>query len=95
VTTVTVALYGGLGNQMFQYAMGRALSLRYQANLRLDLYGFEFDKRYRRDFDLAHFNLPQGLETLRGPLAFRAARFLRRLAGSAPIVGRLVSPLFC
>lgn len=33
----SINIYGGLGNQMFQYAAGRALSLRYQVPLCLDL----------------------------------------------------------
>jgi hypothetical protein len=35
--SVTVALQGGLGNQMFQYALGRTLSLRLGLPLTLDL----------------------------------------------------------
>lgn len=38
---IIVGLSGGLGNQMFQYAMGRALSLRHDVPLFLDLSGFE------------------------------------------------------
>lgn len=34
---ITVKLAGGLGNQMFQYALGRSLSLRYGVALALDL----------------------------------------------------------
>jgi hypothetical protein len=37
---VIVGLYGGLGNQMFQYAMGRAVSLRLSAQLELDISSF-------------------------------------------------------
>ena len=37
MSRVTVVLDGGLGNQMFQYAAGRALSLRTGATLELDL----------------------------------------------------------
>lgn len=37
---ITVKVYGGLGNQMFQYAAGRALSLRYQVPLCLDISWF-------------------------------------------------------
>lgn len=37
---IIVNLIGGLGNQMFQYAAGRALSLRLSAPLRLDVSGF-------------------------------------------------------
>ena len=33
-------LIGGLGNQMFQYALGRTLSLKHNEPLRLDLSGF-------------------------------------------------------
>ena len=33
---IIVKLRGGLGNQMFQYAAGRALALRHQTNLKLD-----------------------------------------------------------
>lgn len=34
---ITVRLSGGIGNQMFQYAFGRALSLKYGVSLALDL----------------------------------------------------------
>jgi hypothetical protein len=37
---VICKLYGGLGNQMFQYAAGRALSLRHCVPLKLDLSWF-------------------------------------------------------
>jgi hypothetical protein len=40
VNVVVARLIGGLGNQMFQYAAGRALALRCGATLRLDLSGF-------------------------------------------------------
>lgn len=37
---ITVQMCGGLGNQMFQYAMGRALSLRHHVPLILDISWF-------------------------------------------------------
>lgn len=37
---ITVNIYGGLGNQMFQYAAGRALSLHYQVPLYLNIEWF-------------------------------------------------------
>jgi hypothetical protein len=47
---VVTNLIGGLGNQMFQYAAGRALSLKHQTSLRLDISGF------------ANYTLHQGFE---------------------------------
>jgi hypothetical protein len=37
---IITRIIGGLGNQMFQYATGRALSLEYEQSLRLDISGF-------------------------------------------------------
>ena len=56
--TVTVRLKGGLGNQMFQYAMGRALALRLKAALKLDiLSGFAVDTIFQRKYALQPFNI--------------------------------------
>lgn len=52
----TVLLKGGLGNQLFQYAMGRSLALRFGGTLVLDTWtGFLLDRRYRRCFELRGF----------------------------------------
>jgi hypothetical protein len=47
---ITVSLIGGLGNQMFQYAAGKALAERHGVELALDLSGF-------RDYPLRSFLL--------------------------------------
>jgi len=50
---LTVYLNGGLGNQMFQYAAGRAVALRNGADLVLDTWsGFCRDFQYRRQYEL-------------------------------------------
>jgi hypothetical protein len=58
---VIVNLSGGMGNQMFQYALGRCLSLKYNTKLKTDL---SFLKRrdmgpgfIYRDYDLDLFNV--------------------------------------
>lgn len=54
---VVVRLAGGLGNQLFQYAFGRALSLRNDARLVFDaVSGFPRDP-FRRSFALSAFKV--------------------------------------
>jgi GT2 family glycosyltransferase len=48
---VVSRLNGGLGNQFFQYAVGRALALRYDATLKLDLSELADDPRRRYELD--------------------------------------------
>lgn len=52
---ITTRLIGGLGNQMFQYAAGRALSVRTGLPLMLDITALS--KRSHRDYDLGAFKL--------------------------------------
>ncbi len=58
---VTVRLLGGLGNQMFQYALGRTLAAKLGTPLKLDL-AFLMDRSkesglVHRNYDLAGFNI--------------------------------------
>lgn len=58
---IVVRLIGGLGNQMFQYALGRHLAYKNQVQLKLDLH-YLLDRRPRpnmvfRDFDLPIFKI--------------------------------------
>lgn len=50
---ITVKITGGLGNQLFQYAAGRTLSLQHQTELLLDVAGFNDDRL--RNFELKAF----------------------------------------
>lgn len=56
---VIVRLYGGLGNQMFQYATGRALAYRLRSVLKLDL-GW-FDTQQNRRYGLNAFRIWENL----------------------------------
>jgi len=54
---ITVSLIGGLGNQMFQYAAGKALAERHGVELALDLSGF---RNYAlRSFLLDRLRVPE------------------------------------
>lgn len=59
---ITVKLMGGLGNQMFQYALGRHLSIKNKTDLVLDLSFLRHRLPSRgyvfRDLDLDVFNFP-------------------------------------
>ncbi len=58
---IIVKLKGGLGNQMFQYAIGRAVSIEKKTALLLDISSFERDDR--RKYALHNFSLsPQFAE---------------------------------
>lgn len=61
---VKVILSGGLGNQMFQYAAGRALSLREKTILLTDLQIInKKTKATKRSFELGIFNLKPIIKT--------------------------------
>lgn len=76
--SVTVAITGGLGNQMFQYAAARALAARSGAGLVLDL-AFYNDRRHRR-FELDAFPIEVNgvIGDKAPPLRARLSRWLPR-----------------
>ncbi len=59
---VIVKLMGGLGNQMFQYSVGRRLALKHQTQFKLDISYFNTQKK--RSYGLSVFNVK---ESFAGP----------------------------
>lgn len=56
---VIVRVFGGIGNQLFCYAAARRLAFVNNAELVIDdVSGFKYDKKYRRRYQLDHFNIP-------------------------------------
>jgi hypothetical protein len=75
-------IIGGLGNQMFQYAAGRALSLKNGQALRLDVSGFS-GYGLHQGFELQRvFNIPAEIATeaeVRSILGWQFAPGIRRI----------------
>ncbi|MDP2705012.1 MAG: alpha-1,2-fucosyltransferase [Patescibacteria group bacterium] len=58
---IIVNLIGGLGNQLFQYAVGKRVALVNQTELKLDISGFETYKLHA--YSLQHFNIVEQIAT--------------------------------
>ncbi|MEK9207543.1 MAG: alpha-1,2-fucosyltransferase [Patescibacteria group bacterium] len=60
---IIVRLKGGLGNQMFQYALGRVLALKNKTDLKLDIsfFNLKFRNITKRSYDLDVFNIKAGV----------------------------------
>lgn len=71
---IIVNLKGGLGNQMFQYALGRRLALKNNNELKLDISGYP--RQNLRSYRLNNFNIAEKIATddevkkLKYPLGF-------------------------
>lgn len=91
MNTVISQIIGGLGNQMFQYAAGRALSITYGASLLLDVGDFAGYRRHQ-GFELARvFSSPLTLaepEDVRAVLGWQSSRLARRIM-TRPALGFL------
>ncbi len=73
---ILVEVSGGLGNQMFQYACGKALALRNNDRLALDLSWYETPGR--RNFQLKHFDIKYDPCDNAGLLSLKNAHKFRR-----------------
>lgn len=73
---ITVLLKGGLGNQMFQYACGRALSLKLNTELSVNP-KVAFNPAVPRHYELDHFNINPILNEHKnvGSMVFREKHF--------------------
>jgi len=73
---IIVRLQGGLGNQLFQYAIGRSLALRRRVELKFDLSWYADPPPDRR---LREFSRPLELNNFRVQLPVATSREIRRV----------------
>ena len=85
---IIVQLKGGLGNQLFQYAAARRLSLMLGVPLKLDISGYKW--RSQRTYELDQFCIEAGIATLWEVARWRGPRFLTRITQPLGILPRLV-----
>jgi len=69
---IIVKLIGGLGNQLFQYALGRNLALKNDTELKLDISGFEIYKLH--NYGLHHFNIIENIAKQEDIQCFKPTR---------------------
>ena len=58
---IITKLIGGIGNQMFQYAIARSIANTNQTDLKMDITGFE--SYALREYELGHFNIIEHFAT--------------------------------
>ncbi|MGI6078858.1 MAG: hypothetical protein ACOYCB_12025, partial [Fastidiosipilaceae bacterium] len=68
---IVVKIIGGLGNQMFQYALGRRIAYLNDETLKLDLSGFETYDLH--NYSLNHFNIREDIAAKNDLRSFRGS----------------------
>ena len=76
-TKVTACVFGGLGNQLFIYAMARAFTLRTKNQLYLDMVSGFINDPYKRNYSLHHFNIEAKKANVFLSFTFTGGRYFR------------------
>lgn len=88
---VIMQIFGGLGNQMFQYATGRALACSFNTKLLLDLSAFSSENKYTpRSFGLDAFNIEANIATADDLAKFKQGRIKAQFERIRPWYARSV-----
>lgn len=80
-------MIGGLGNQLFQYAIGRHLAIRNSTEFKIDVTGFRYYKLHK--YSLQHFNLAAAIASDDEIDAFRAEQDISLKTKALILVSRL------
>ena len=75
---IATTIWGGLGNQMFVYAMARAMALRNKTNMTFNLnYGFDTDYQFHRKLELGNLNVKWGIDNKIATFDYGIGRYIR------------------
>lgn len=72
---IITKLLGGLGNQMFQYAAGRTLAAKHNAEFKLDISAYETYKI--QDYAINNLNIIENISTTKEIKEFKHKKFLK------------------
>lgn len=79
---IITRLYGGLGNQLFQYAAGRSLAHHLGSILKLDITPFQGYKLHT--YGLTHWNIQEDFAKEKEVRKFQRMGIITRLLGNVP-----------
>jgi len=79
---IVAQIMGGLGNQLFIYAMGRAISLKNNVPLKLDVISGYKKDHYNRKFLLGELNIASDIANKLESNDFPGGKFILRLSSS-------------
>lgn len=91
---VVVKISDGLGNQLFQYALGRSIALKRNETLKLDI--SSFNKNYKlRDYMLEKFNIESSDLTRIEQIKYKVIyRYIRSIMNKTDILNPLFSNIY-
>ena len=88
---IIVHLIGGLGNQIYQYAMGRLLSCKLNTDLKLDITGCQPNLYSHAHYRLGDFNI---VETFATPEEIKHVRETGKIPNTAKDIENIQGDVF-
>lgn len=89
---IRVILTGGLGNQLFQFALGRSIAYRTNSQISFEISSFKKDDFYQRNFSLVAFQYPARVKTHIQPRVNYIFTKLRELRQKRGLFDDIFSP---
>lgn len=73
---IIIKLDGGMGNQLFQYALGKSLALKLNAELKFDTH--LFTPANKRQYSLHHFGIEEKISSISEKQSLEGKEYVRR-----------------